>query len=741
MVLKIFEERVMMNQANKKILNISFVKNDLGRYSLVFFVFCLLGFVAFLFRSVDLVPHVDSDFFFSSQDTQLQADIKISKAFPEGSPSLLILSAMGKIQSPLYVDKIHSLSNTLLKLPELTAVKSITHGPSDIDDAFASPLWKRLLLSEDGRSTNLIILMNNESLQESISKIEKILADFDQTDFQLKISGVPYIVEQIRKNLWHDLKTFSLFAGLLFGVILFLVFRSFIILLGTLVSCLLSCMLTLIIAQAFQLKMGILTANLMTIVFILTLSPILFLTFNWKNIDEYLEKSSTHPILQTIRITFKGSFWSMLTTFLGFLSLLNVQAKPLRELGVLGSIGTLVAFLCAYLIYPVFLSLLEPSFNQNTQGHDSKNVSRFLKGKYGKVVAFLICASIFISLGFKKLNTDPSLLTYFAPQSALRESLEYIDKNGGSSPLKLVVKDAQNQKLNTKQAYQKMWNLQNELEKNPYVGVVISLPVVMAEGKRAGMAFLLTWEGLLKKMGEHVQLVKNFITDDRQFAYFLLRMKESHLNVSRTEVMKQIETIVQNCGFDLEMKGGVYLLQGKLAQLVVSSLIYGLAGLFLVFAFISLIISFSIRTSLAIIFSLLMIPGVILGLNGFLNVPLDIICAPASNVALGMGIDAMLYTTIAARRFRKHGLSSWDAWIKARSSQCKAILSSALIVSFGFGIFAFSSFPPTQRFGLSIVVGTFVSCAASLFVLPFLAAEPITNFKRWKVFSKKEKSF
>ena len=44
-------------------------------------------------------------------------------------------------------------------------------------------------------------------------------------------------------------------------------------------------------------------------------------------------------------MTFPASFWSMVCASLGFASLLIVQAKPLRELGFGGVLGTIVAFL------------------------------------------------------------------------------------------------------------------------------------------------------------------------------------------------------------------------------------------------------------------------------------------------------------------------------------------------------------------------------------------------------------
>src|SRR5512135_339277 len=104
-------------------------------------------FLFLVFRYVDLKPRVDQNFFFSSDDPQLQADRQIAKIFVE-EPQL-ILSAMGEIRSPNYLRKVRLLTSELSALAEIDAVESLTQGPRDVDEALRSPLWKRVLFSED----------------------------------------------------------------------------------------------------------------------------------------------------------------------------------------------------------------------------------------------------------------------------------------------------------------------------------------------------------------------------------------------------------------------------------------------------------------------------------------------------------------------------------------------------------------------------------------------------------------
>ena len=58
------------------------------------------------------------------------------------------------------------------------------------------------------------------------------------------------------------------------------------------------------------------------------------------------------------------------------------------------------------------------------------------------------------------------------------------------------------------------------------------------------------------------------------------------------------------------------------------------------------------------------------------------------------------------------------------------------VVSTGFAIFLLSTFPPTQRFGAAIVVGTILASLTALYVMPLLAE--YLDLTRWKIIDKKK---
>ncbi|MDD5070081.1 MAG: MMPL family transporter, partial [Candidatus Omnitrophica bacterium] len=359
---------------------------------------------------VDLKPQVDNDFFFASDSKQFESERQIAQMFP--IQEQMIISAKGDIYSPEYYGRIEELTKNLLLLETVAGVTSLSNGPGNAFVAEKSPLWRRLLISDDKEASNLIIFIDSNSVGNTVVAIEGIVSIFSRNDFQLKIAGAPYVVELIRRQLIRDLIVFSAATIFIFAIVVFIIFSSFRILLGTLVSCIDASVLTLVLSQILGVKIGILTANLSTIVFVLTLSHIVFITSNWRRICESSDcLKNKDACKQAVEYTFKASFWCMLTTFLGFIALIFVQAKPLRELGVSGAIGTVVAIIISYSVYPLFLRSVK-EIKEGPVKFNKEN--KVFVGHYmwaTVMIAFIIgvcCA------GVPKLNTDPSLLSYFS---------------------------------------------------------------------------------------------------------------------------------------------------------------------------------------------------------------------------------------------------------------------------------------------------------------------------------------
>ncbi len=268
-----------------------------------------------------------------------------------------------------------------------------------------------------------------------------------------------------------------------------------------------------------------------------------------------------------------------------------------------------------------------------------------------------------------------------------------------------------------------MWRLHRALEQDITVGNVLSLPIILAEAKQHPLGSILPNDWLLTLLGmpSFGEVSKYFVTKDRKSTLFLLRMQEMDRDKSRLSIVKHIEDIVSANGFKPVLTGGVYLLQGKLSELVVSSILIGLILLIVIFMLIAGVIARSIRVGLAIGVSLCVIPLWTIGILGYLRIPFDIISSPGTNIAIGMGVDAMINMLFFVKRSTRVGGDRHKVWLESCVRLWKPIFYSTVLTCLGFGIFILSSFPPTQRFGLSVILGMLISPLAALFIFPWIA--------------------
>jgi uncharacterized protein len=497
-----------------------------------------------------------------------------------------------------------------------------------------------------------------------------------------------------------------------------IIFRSFWILVGSIIACLTSCYLTCIALKIIGMEPGILTANLWSIVFVLTLEHIVFFTANWEIAAREKHGSDAEIFAAAARLTGPASFWAMFATVLGFVALLGGSAQPLFQFGIAGAIGSFIAMVIAYAIYPVFLASARRP--KGTAAKPWPWLERLMSrpNKIIFAVTVILCIGALPGLGY--FNIDPTLFEYFKKGGRLRTDLERIDKQGGISPLEIVVRDKNGATFNTGEAFEKLWQLQAALEKDPAVGVVISLPVLMAEADRAPLSFLISWEGLLSIMEqpEQERVARGFITKDRELGRFMLRIRESERKGSREVVVNRLKSIVRKQGFEPVLVGGLYHLQGQLSESLAYNLFQGVVGLIVFFCIIAWIVARSWKIASAMIVCLCIMPFSLLGAISFFRVPLDIVSAPSIDLAIGIGVDTMIHLVSHVRGSKKAATLQWKDWAEARIVLWKPITVSSFIIAIGFGTLLISDYPPTQRLGILVCAGTLLWVVITLFILP-----------------------
>ena len=689
-----------------------------------------LGLILFTF--VDLAPKVEADFFFATDDPQLQSSVRIEEQFGN-APQIFVAAQAPRLATRDYIQRLHRLTEDLRRVDGVDDARSITRGPKEpeeilqdepaevFEDLAERPFWRRLLLAPDNSASFVVLRLGADADPiPVVAGIDRVIARHDQAGFRVAASGVPYVSDHIRQRLDDDLRTFSTAAFVAFAVLVGLLFRSLAVLIGTMVAALATCFGTFLVRPMLGMHGDILMPNLWTIAFVLTLSHVVYLTAEWQR--RAPEVGAKPAVREAIGLTGPASRWSLVANLLGFASLIFVSAQPLRQFGISGAIAALLAMATAYLLFPPFLRAARPRAAQ--QGPVSLRLERFFTSRHAFIAAGVAVTAIALAPLTWRLNTDPQLPSYFGANDPIRTGLEAIDRAGGSSPLDIVIADARGQSFDDGEAVGRLQALERRLERHPDVGAVLSIASLMGEAQRPWYAFLFSWEKRLDQLdsAKADRVGRTFLSEDRRRARFILRMREAARDKPRATVVSEVTGIVRSHGFTPVLVGGLFPLQAELSTLVQGSVLRGLSGLIAMFFFIAWIVTRSMPTALAMAACLLITPGALFGLVGLFRMPLDIISAPAANVALPLGIDEMIHLGYAVRRRKSEDESGWSAWRSAIQQLWRPILISMMIVASGFMLLLLSNFPPTQRLGILVCAGAIITDLVVLLVLPAVAA-------------------
>ncbi len=688
--------------------------------------------------AVDLAPRVEADFFFAPGDPQLRESRELAERYPAGE-TLIVRAGAPDPETRGYLAQLDALGRSLDSVPGVAEVFSAANQDR------RSPLWSRVLTPTGDEATNVVVQLAEEYDPEALAvEVQAVLDAHGRPDFALAASGVPLIVELIRRGLARDLAVFSTVALFVFGLVATLAYRDARLVAGTLLACLSASAATLLAASAAGIGVGLLTANVATIVFVLTLSHTVFLAANWRAAarGDMGGAGGRGRAAEAVARTIRPSFWCMITTLLGFSSLLLAPARPLRELGAAGAIGTAVAFASAFLILPAWLAR---GGNGRLGGRRQPGGSRPHAGPAAAepgwparlpalgatALVVLGLAAAGVGTGLWRLETDPSLLGYFDRSGPIRSGLELVDRDGGSSPLLFAVGASDGGRLDNMAAYERMWEFQDSLEADPATGIVLSPAPLLAHARTQPLARFLPVSillGLLDR-SEAGSVASGYVREDRREALYSIRMIEAGRREDRSATIARLAAHAEAAGLQVRATGGLYELQDRLGGLLAASLKIGIGGLLLLFLVVGLRVSGNVAGACAMLACLVAVPAVVLGVFGHLGIAVDIVASPAANVALALGVDSMIHIAMRARDLRqaagppspRSGRSSREAWAAARTSLAKPVATACAIICMGFGIFVLSDFPPTRRFGLAVVLGTFTAAVAALFVLPALA--------------------
>jgi predicted RND superfamily exporter protein len=116
---------------------------------------------------------------------------------------------------------------------------------------------------------------------------------------------------------------------------------------------------------------------------------------------------------------------------------------------------------------------------------------------------------------------------------------------------------------------------------------------------------------------------------------------------------------------------------------------------------------------------------VIFGVLGWLDVKIDIGIMMCASIALGIALEGTIHFVSWFRKGIATGLSRIQAVELAYEKCTGPMVQTAIIGGLGLSVFAFSTFTPTQQFGILMVSIMSVALVGDLLILPAILAGPL----------------
>lgn len=710
----------------------------------------------------------DFESFFPSGDPDLETYKEFRKTFEYDNEFVLIAFENKKgIFQQDFLSKVQWFSDSLRNVRNVTSVISPTTleyaiigpiGPvklpyvhpddpslfvSDSTRIYRSKELVGSFFSTDRKSvcvfmktTEGIAKLPSDSLLAHLNQMIKS-QHFDQVHMAGKINGQKVYLDRLQ----NEFKIFFICSFVLVIIFLYISFRTAWGIWVPILIVLLSIIWTFGLMQVTGKALDIMTVLLPTMMFVVGMSDTVHIMS--KYLEELREgKDRFTALVDTIRDVGFPTFLTLITTGIGFLTLLYSTIKPINDFGIYTSLGVFIAFILAYALMPVILNTIKTP-NLRVENESSlfwnKRLHRLLawifRNTRGIVIGtiVLVCLSVF---GISRIHLNNYLIEGLTRGDELRKDFEFFEKNySGVRPFEMVVevRDTTHSLLDPAEL-RAIDHLEQYLEKDYGVGFIISPATLIKSVNKANNggdpafyqlpasdSVLREESATLSEFKKHKE-IKTLLTKDQHKGRLTGKMHDiGSMNIralnekleqflSTDPAMKPVHCQLTGGAMMLD-KDNVYLANNMLQGLALSVLVVGLI--------IALIHRSFVMTIIAIVPNL--VPILIIGgIMGFAGIDLKSSTSIIFSIAFGIATDDTIHFLARLKLELKKGKSIPAAVKRTYLSTGKAVIVTSLILSAGFLTLVGSGFESTFYFGLLVSITLFIAVLTDLLLFPVL---------------------
>ena len=608
--------------------------------------------------------------------------------------------------------------------------------------------YEGIIYNKESGATLMAITFNSTSLNsarrlEIVDEIKTLTNDFAlKHKVEMHYSGMPFIRTQLMRKISHEMTLFLILAALITGLILYLFFRSGVIVFFSLIITAVGVLWSVGILQLFSYKITVLTGLIAPLIMVIGIPNCIFLINKYQS--EYLihknRIKALSRMIETIGVTL---FLANVTTSIGFGVLYFTKSSLLVEFGVVAALSVMATYLITLILVPIMLYWLPRPKAKHMKHLEGKRINRLLE-----IVDFLVLhkrKQIYFTtalftligiLGMFKVNLIGYVVDDLPEKDPVYTDLHFFENRfKGVLPFEIAIDTKKDNGVfaeNAKVLY-KMKALQSLLEGYKE----FSKPVSVVEAiKFSYQAFrggnpkfyrlpaimdlkeLSDFSGSLSGQNNRLKLFIDSTKRKTRISYQMADVGSAKMKKLLGEIRPKVDSIFDPKEYNLSMTGhslvflksNDYLLENLMESLIIEIILIAVVGMAL------------FRSVRIIILSKLpcLIPLVITaGVMGFLDIRFKPSTILIFSIAFGISSDGTIYFLTKYRQeLKKLGGNAFLAISRSIKETGLSMIYTSTILFFGFSIFSISSFGGTAALGILISLTLIMSLVTNLILLP-----------------------
>jgi len=596
--------------------------------------------------------------------------------------------------------------------------------------------------------------LNSKARLDIVDNIKSEINKFNQaTEIQTYASGLPFIRTTVMRKIRNETGFFLGVAFLVTALLLFIFFRSLYPVIFSLLVVVCGVLTSLGMVVLFGYKLSVLSGLIPPLIIVIGV-PNCILILNKYHTEIALGKNKINALHIAIQRSVSSLFFANITTSIGFAVFCAIKNQLLFEFGIISSLSVMCTFLFSIILVPTIFSYLPAPLARHLKHLDRKQLRKIL-GKVAlitqnnrKTIYVAVTIISIISLfGLLKIKAFGYVVDDIPNSDVLKTDLKYFENNyGGVLPFEITIDTKKDNGvfINNARCLYKI----NRAQKLISQYSEFSRPVSIVDGvkflyqsykggdekyyKLPAATDLKTIADYVKQEKEKQSQLASFIDSTKRYTRITVQIADcgsTRVKQITSELKPRLDSIFNydddekkwltgNERFDVKLTGNcIVFLKGN--EFLVDNLVESVALAVILIAIFMLTLFTSFRMILISTIPSLLALLITAGLMGYLGISLKPSTILVFSIAFGISSDGTLYFLTKYRyEIRKNKLSISNAVNLTIKETGVSMVYTAVVLFFGFGMFALSGFGGTQALGVLISFTLLVAYCANLILLP-----------------------